>query len=153
MKITISLLTLAAALFTQLSFAKVGIPIPYGSEEKTIQMIELPDTEDFKYDDGRYFDIGSFYTKDHIVWLAYNTNEPEIVGYFEGSDDYLEISSEQLEEICKLANIEVPTEGEISFMDKIGGKVILGILVLIIAYGIFKNATGKEEDEEGEVAA
>jgi hypothetical protein len=45
-----------------------------------------------------------------------------------------------------MANVEIPTEGSVSFFDKIVGKILLGILVLIILYGLYSKYIKKEED-------
>lgn len=149
MKSLITLLTLATVLFSQVSFAK-GIPIPYGTKDKIIKMVDLPDQEEFQLEDGRYFDIGSYYTIKHIVFLAYSSSDAQIVGYIEDSDEYLEFTPEELKEIAALANVEIPAEAEVSFMDKIGGKVLLGIIALAAAYGIFTSYFSKDEDDDEE---
>jgi hypothetical protein len=132
--------------YSQISMAKARIPIPYGTEEKIIKLVELPDTEDFQLEDGTYFDIGSRYVKSHILWLSYSNTEPVIVGYANDGESYLDITPEQLTEIAKMANVEIPTEGSVSFFDKIVGKILLGILVLIILYGLYSKYIKKEED-------
>jgi len=150
MKTLVTLLTVTAALFSQLSFAKARIPIPYGTKDKIIKMVDLPDQEEFQLEDGRYFDIGSYYTIDHVIWLAYSHNEPQIVGYIDDSDEYLIFTPEELKEIGAIANVEIPAEAEVTFMDKIGGKVLLGIVALLAAYGIFSSYFSKDEDEDSD---
>lgn len=148
MKITITIFTLAAALFSQLSFAKARIPIPYGTADKIIKMVDLPDQEEFQLEDGRYFDIGSYYTINHIVWLAYSSSDPQIVGYVEDSDEYLVFTPEELKQIAEIANVEIPAEAEVSFMHRVGGKIILGIIGLFVIYGIYSSYFSKDEEEE-----
>lgn len=150
MKVTITVFTLATVLFSQLSFAKAKIPIPYGTADKIIKMVDLPDQAEFQLEDGRYFDIGSYYTFDHIVWLAYSNSEPQIVGYVEDSDEYLVFTPEELKQIAEIANVEIPEEAEVSFMHKIGGKIILGIIGLFAIYGIYSSYFSKDEEEDHE---
>ncbi|MFS4447414.1 hypothetical protein [Maribacter sp. 2307UL18-2] len=148
MKITITIFTLVAALFSQLSFAKARIPIPYGTADKIIKMVDLPDQEEFQLEDGRYFDIGSYYTINHIVWLAYSSSEPQIVGYVEDSDEYLVFTPEELKQIAEIANVEIPAEAEVSFMHSVGGKIILGIIGLFVIHGIYSSYFSKDQEEE-----
>ncbi len=129
-------------------YGKARIPIPYGTEEKIIKIVDLPDTEDFKLEDGSYFDIGSMYTKSHLLWLSYSNSDPKIVGFVEGADMYLDLNAEQLAEIEKISGKTIPKTGSISFFDKFLGKGILGLLVLLVIYGIYSSFFGKEEEEE-----
>jgi len=144
----LSLLLLLFAFYCQTNFAKARIPIPYGEEEKIIKLVDLPDTDDFKLDDGSYFDIGSMYTKSHLLYLSYSNTEPILVGYVNEGESYVDLTAEQLAEIGKIANVEIPTEVSVSFFDKILGKLILGILGLIIIYGIYSSYFSKNKDRE-----
>ncbi len=69
-----------------------------------------PDYLEFQLEDGRYFDIGSYYTIDHAVFLAYSHNEPHIVGCVDDSDEYLIFTPEELKEIAAITDIEIPAE-------------------------------------------
>lgn len=149
---TLKLLAIALLfiLINQASYAKLHIPVPYGTEEKVIKILDFPDTEMFQTEDSSYFDLGSKYTKSHIVWLSYSNTEPILVGIVEGKDGenlYLDLSPEILAEIEKALKIELPTEGSISFFDKFIGKGILGILILIILYGLYLKYIKKEDEE------
>ncbi len=150
-KLKLSTIVLLFVLTGQAVYAKARIPIPYGTEEKIIKVLDFPDTEMFQLEDGSYFDLGSMYTKSHIVWLSYSNTEPVLVGLVEGKngmeDSYLELTPEMLTEIEKTTGIELPKEGSVSFFDKFVGKFILGILVLSVLYGLYLKYIKKEEKE------
>ncbi len=148
--IKITTVVLAMLNYVSVEAARVRIPVPYGTEEKIIKVLDLPDTEYFKLKDGSYFDIGSKYTKSHLVWLSYSNTEPQIVGYVANGDTYLELSAEQLLEIEENANVSIPKTGSISFFDKYVGKGVFGLLGLLILYGIYNSIFNKDEDEEEE---
>lgn len=149
MKLITSMLVITMTILSQSISLKARIPIPYGEAEKIIKIVDLPDTEDFQLEDGTYFDIGSMYTINHVLWLAYSNTEPEIVGYIEGKDDeYLELTPEQLEQIAALANVEIPAEGEVSFFHKIVGKVVLGLIGAFILYTLYNSYFGKDDEED-----
>ncbi|CAA0145350.1 hypothetical protein [Tenacibaculum maritimum] len=127
-------------------FSKIRIPIPYGTEEKIIKIHDLPDVADFRLKDGRYFDLGSKYSKNHILWLPYSNTTPEIVGFIQGDENtFLELSAEDLIKIEKIAGVTIPKKGKVSFFDKFVGKGLLGLLGLLVLFGIYDRFFGKEE--------
>ncbi|MDO6489996.1 MULTISPECIES: hypothetical protein [unclassified Cellulophaga] len=126
---------------------RARIPIPYGEEQKIVKIVDLPDTEDFQLDDGTYFDIGKMYTISHIVWLPYSNTEPIITGYVD-DDTYVELSAENLKEIAEIAKVEIPETASASFFDRLGGKIILGLIGIVVLYGIYSSYFGKDEDEK-----
>ncbi|ADV49299.1 hypothetical protein I2486_10055 [Cellulophaga sp. E16_2] len=127
------------------AIARVGIPIPYGDEDKIIKILDLPDTEEFQLEDGTYFDIGKMYTISHIVWLPYSNTEVVITGYVD-DDTYVELTPEQLIEIAALAKVEIPETASASFFDRIGGKIVLGLLALVVLYGIYASYFKKDTE-------
>ncbi len=146
MKLKLSIFTVFVFFLSQTSFAKLRIPIPYGSEEKIIKIQDFPDTELFQLEDGTYFDLGSKYIKSHFLWLSYSNTEPILVGYIDGQDSYLELTPEILAEISKVPDITLPEEGSISFFDKIIGKLLLGILAIAVLFGLYSKYIKKETD-------
>ena len=129
------------------AIAKARIPIPYGEAQKIVKVTDLPDTEEFQLEDGRYFDIGKMYTISHIVWLPYSNTDAIITGYVD-DETYVELSPEELKEIAALAKVEIPETVTASFFDRLGGKIILGLVGLVILYGIYASYFGKDEEEE-----
>ncbi len=126
---------------------RAKIPIPYGEKEKIVKIVDLPDTEEFQLEDGRFFDIGIKYTISHIVWLPYSNTEPIVTGYVD-DETFVELTEEEIKQIASFAKVEIPNDASASFFDRIGGKIILGILLLIVVYGIYSSYFGKKEDEK-----
>lgn len=151
MKTTLTLITLATALCAQLSFGRAKIPLPIGTKEKIIHTMDLPDQKAFQLADGRYFDIGSHYEIRHLLWLAYSHSEPQIVGYLGNSDAYVVLTPNELRAIEQATNRNLATLAEVGFMDKIGGKILLGILILLALYSsytLYFTRTASLEEEE-----
>ncbi|QCW99867.1 hypothetical protein FGM00_07055 [Aggregatimonas sangjinii] len=151
MKTTLALLILATALFSQLSFGRAKIPLPFGTKEKIIHTMDLPDHKAFQLADGQYYDIGSHYEIRHLFWLAYAHSKPQIVGYLGNSDAYVVLTNSELKAIKQRANIELAGMAEVGFMDKIGGKILLGALMLLALFGVyttyFSRRASLEEEE------
>ena len=139
MKATITIFILVALFFTQLLYARAGIPLPVGSKKKVIHTMDLPDQKEFQMADGRYFDLGSYYEIDHLLWLAYGHSEPQLIGYLGNSDEYVVLTPKELEAIAKTTKGSSEAEAKASFMDKIGGKILLGMLLLLVLYGLFSS--------------
>lgn len=134
MKTALTLCTITCALFSQMIFAKVHFPVPFGSQEKIIKMRDLPDRPEFQLEDGTYFDIGSMYTIRHIFWLAYSNSESKLVGYVNSQDKYIEFTQEELQNIAAQAKIRLPERAKISFFDKYISKSLLVIILITSCY-------------------
>ncbi|MDB4292827.1 hypothetical protein N9954_05415 [Maribacter sp.] len=148
MKVTTTLITLAAALFTQLSFGSGKIPIPLGAKQKIIHIMDLPNQKAFQMEDGRYFDVGSHYEIHHMLWLAFSHSEPQLIGYLGNSDEYVVLTPNMLKAIKKTFDNSIEVRAEVSFMDKFGGKVILGIILLLAMYRIYTHYFSKTVELE-----
>ena len=154
MKVMIPLLTLAAALCTQLSFGKVKIPIPFGATQKIIHVMDLPDQKAFQMEDGRYFDVGSHYEIHHVLWMSFSYSEPQLIGYLGTSDEYVVLTPKMLQAINKAVDVDTTVVAEVLFRDKIGGKIGLSILALFGLYGIYLSYFSKvpKVEEENSIA-
>lgn len=126
------------------SIGKARIPIPYGEKQKIIKVVDLPDTQDFQLEDGTYFDVGKMYTISHIVWLPYSNTKAVLTGYVD-DETYVDLTPEQVKEIAAHAKVEIPQEVTASFFDRIGGKIVLGLLVVGTVYFFF---TKKPSDDD-----
>lgn len=129
------------------SIGKARIPIPYGEKQKIVKIVDLPDTEDFQLDDGTYFDIGKMYTISHIVWLPYSSTDAVLTGYVD-DETYVELTPEQIKEIAAHAKVEIPENVSPTFFDRIGGKIVLGLIVAGAVYFFFIRKSDDDEEDE-----
>ncbi|MFS4491744.1 hypothetical protein [Maribacter sp. 2308TA10-17] len=126
-----------ALIFNSYFFAsKIGIPAPFGTQEKIIKVRELPDNFEFRIRDGSNYDIGSLYMVKRFFWLGYSYGEPKYVGYLNSQKKYAPFTSEELKQIAERAKIQIPKAPEISFFDRyISRLLLLCILGLSGFYG------------------
>ncbi len=118
---------------TQEASAKAKIPI--GSYEKIKKIYDFPQTEDYQAKDGRHFDLGIKYTVYQIAFVPiYQEGETEVVGYID-DDTYLEIPQEYMNELESENNIQFSSIANLPFWDAWGGKIIAGVVILLIIYG------------------
>ena len=75
-----------------------GVKIPFGDREVLNKVADLPDTEEYKTDNGNYIDLGTIHQEFNIAYILplYIEQEPRLVGYCEKEDTYYELTEEQL---------------------------------------------------------
>ena len=62
-----------------------GVKIPFGDREVLNKVADLPDTEEYKTDNGNYIDLGTIHQEFNIAYILplYIEQEPRLVGYCE----------------------------------------------------------------------
>ena len=85
-----------------------GVKIPFGDREVLNKVADLPDTEEYKTDNGNYIDLGTIHQEFNIAYILplYIEQEPRLVGYCEKEDTYYELTEEQLSAILKENNLD-----------------------------------------------
>ncbi len=138
---------LTVCMFTiALSVHAKGIPIVYGKKERIIKVADLPSNETYSANvagTSRHFDIGYMYTKSHILFIPYSIADGKYVGYID-DENFVDLSADDIKQITEAEKISLPASPPIPFWDKTGGKIVFGILGLIILYGIYLNFTEKK---------
>jgi hypothetical protein len=139
----------AFALFLCIVASAKRIPAPYCSAcEYTIPVAELPDSAQFYTEEyNAYVDIGYIYKQFWAVWIPLWNYDGKYCLLAKDQDVYFEVTEEELKKYQAAYNLDLP-ENPISLWNKIGGKVLL---LLIIGGGIWaytgnkKSSANKEE--------
>lgn len=119
--------------------------IPVGNAEKLEKVADLPDTEDYQLKDGKYVDLGIKFKVFTIAWIPiYTTEDPQLVGYA-GGDTYYDIPKEELTNILAANKLEEKKLLKLSFWNAWGGKLVIGVLLLIIIYGMLPSRKKERE--------
>ncbi len=135
-------------LMFSLGICKIDARVSIGRTENIKIVHELPNTEDYMTNPGRFADLGILYETFGVsgapLWV---TKDPIFVGVEnENTDFYLELDPATADEIVaenKLNKKELLT---LSFMDKHAGVIYLTIVALLV-FLINKFFGGKDEDE------
>lgn len=117
--------------------------ISYGGEG-IIQVIDLPDTEEFQTQDGQYVDIGYIYKSVEIFFIPVWNYDGRLVGMVEQSDEYIYLSSAQMSEILASSNNEYPVGPYLSIEQRFGGKLVLLIIIFLLISKLIKSSKKKK---------
>lgn len=143
-----TLLLLLPFVFIFQNEASARARIPFGKGEKLDLVKDLPDTDDYRLGDSSYLDLAQFYEVYTVAWVSiWTTKEPILVGYNKTTDEYYDLTDEELEGI--LAENELKKEDllGLSLWTKFGGK---GIILIILGLILYSYLGGKDEKTETE---
>ncbi|MBN2725471.1 MAG: hypothetical protein JXR95_15505 [Deltaproteobacteria bacterium] len=149
--ITLSVMLLAGAYILLLSsgdaqarkrgFVSIG-------GEKIVKVKDLPDKDEFKHPQYGYVDLGYKIKQITVVFLPLWNYSGEYVGYIGRDDKYLILPPDVIANIEK-EGINLSKAPSLPFWDKMGGKLIIGFILLILAgVGIFWVMQKKEDEPE-----
>lgn len=115
-----------------------GARIPFGDREVLTKVADLPDTEDYRTDDGNYIDLATLHREFNIAYLLplYIEEEPRLVGYCGKEDTYYELTEEQLAAILEENRLDGKELNKLGFYTRYGGKVVGLVLLVLIGRGI-----------------
>lgn len=139
------ILLLFPLLFAFQNEANARAKIPFGNAEKLDLVQDLPDTEDYLLENGNHLDLAQFYEVFTIAWVPiWTTKEPILVGYDKVSDEYYELSEEELSGILTENSLKADDLIGLSIWTKLGGKAIIFVILALVIYGY----VGKDKDEK-----
>ncbi len=110
--------------------------------EKVAKVADFPDNNNFKNIEGRYFDAGVRYKQVSILFIPLWNYEKKWCGYLT-DEYYIDLTKKDLDELASIAGVTLPDEAELSFWEKIGGKLVL--LALLVLYIIYASNSSDEE--------
>lgn len=124
--------------------------ITVGKHQKIEKVADLPDSTYYEVEEGKFIDLGCIYTVYEVAGIpVYTVEEEQLVGFV--GDTYYDLDDE-IKGIIKqdIKADDLESLNKMPFWDSWGGKlVILGVVVIIVAYNMLRNR-GKDEEEEEE---
>ncbi|MDH3743262.1 MAG: hypothetical protein OER56_16855 [Hyphomicrobiales bacterium] len=128
----------------ELAIAKKGRPglISVPAKDPVVKVIELPDTEELKFEDGVYIDIG---------YLHHSSSTGEWVGYLGSGTQYLSLSEDRLKQLMQAGNVAKlppPPSYNVGLLDKYGVYLlILGAILILASLKTLISAVLRSRDE------
>lgn len=147
-------MTKKAFLITMFTFCasimvSAKVRIPFGKVDKIEIVADLPNTDKYAVSEGskEYLDLATLHQEYNIAWIipAWVTKEPKLVLSKKDSDEYYELTDQELAEIIKENKLDKESLLQLGLYTRYGGKVILLLVIGLIIYGIIP---GKDEEEE-----
>lgn len=121
--------------------------IPYCSDCEYMKFVaELPDDSLFAVPDyNAHLDIGYKYKQFWLVWVPIWNYDGQYCLMIKDKDDvFFEAKPEEIKAYQEKYKLDLP-ENPLPFWDKLGGKLIVGLLVALGIYGIIPSKDKKEE--------
>ena len=132
MKKVILALTLFGALFFTANTVSAKGVIFYSLGEKFDIAQKLPDN--FKID-GNHVNLGIMYKQFSVFWIpVWNYGETTYVFINDKEDGYYDVDAEDIETLKTKFNVTVPEKPTLSFWNKIGGKLVCLVIILVLGF-------------------
>ena len=139
----LSLSLLGILFFTASSTSAKGL-IFYSSGEKIELIQKLP--ADITVNEDEHVNLGVMYKQFSIFWIPmWNYGETKYVLINDKKDTYYDPMEEDIEMLKTEYNVNIPEKPAIGFWNRIGGKIIWGVIILTVVYGWWSSR--KENDE------
>ncbi len=146
---TKKILLIAILTFSSIQFASARAKIPVCFPCETMHSVqELPAGSELEELAGEKVNISYINDEYGILWLsAWNSNGRFVLSDV-GEDSFYELDEQAAQILKEKHNFDIATAGNpLSFMKKIGGKLILGVVVILIIWGMLPSKKDKEEIE------
>ena len=127
-------------------------PVFFGfGGEKIIKVADLPDTKEYFMENGQFLDVGYVYKQVSIFFVPVWNYDGKWAGYVGSDEFYIPLTKAELDAIVAEANVTLPDTPPLSFWETVGGKLVVGLIFLIIfAWKILvKRIETQGEDTDG----
>jgi hypothetical protein len=122
--------------------------IPFGKVDKIEIVADLPDTEQYAVSKGskEYLDLARMHQEYNIAWIipVWITQEPKLVLAKKESDEYYELTKDQLDQIVSENKLNKESLLQLGLYTKYGGKLIVLLIIGLILFGLFSKASPKK---------
>ena len=117
--------------------------IPFGERDALIKVHDLPNTEEYKLDNGNYLDLATLHKEFNIAYILplYITEEPRIVGFDEKTDTYYDIPENDLKAIIAEQKLNEDKLIQLPFYTRYGAKLVV---LFLIAFSIWGSIPSKK---------
>jgi len=144
-KAILSIALFGAFLFTVNTVLAKGV-VFYSNGEKIEVKKELPDTAIL---DNQHVNLGVMYEQFSIFWIpVWNYGEVKYVLISDNKNTYYDLETEDLEDVKAMFELDIPEKPSIGFWNKIGGKLVWIVVILVVFVGWpFKKRNNADKPE------
>lgn len=121
-------------------------PVLFGwGGETIIKVVDFPNTSQFKWRGATFIDAGAIYKTFTVFFVPLWNYDVRWVGYIGKSDEYLEFTRAELEELASYSDTKLPQSPSLPFWDSYGGKLVILLVVFIGILTIAANSENKRQ--------
>ena len=119
-----SVIFLGLILLTFTPRAHAGIPIfwSYGGESY-VKVAELPNIEDYKTSNGKYYDVGYRYKQFSLFFVPVWNYDKQWCGYID-KEQFIELTEPEVMELARASGVKLPKNVSLPFWEEWGGKLL-----------------------------
>lgn len=146
---TRKILLIAIITFSTIQFASARARIPACFPCESLETVkELPAGSEIEEMAGEKVNVSYINDEYGLLWLSFWNTDGRFVLSDVANDSYYEIDEEAALILKEKHDFDIQTaENPLSFMKKIGGKLILAVILILVIGGMFKSKKGDEEVE------
>ena len=119
------------------NFLSAKAKIPIGEREVLNKVYDLPNTDEFKLENGDYLDLATLHKEFNIAYILplYIMEEPKLVGYDEKTDEFYNIPDKEMDELLVSQKLKKDELNKLPFYTRYGGKLVALLLIAFIIWG------------------
>ncbi len=136
-----------AVMLSASNFVSAKAKIPIGEREVLVKVHDLPNTEEFKLENGNYLDLATLHKEFNIAYILplYITEEPKLVGYDEKTDEFYNIPDKELDSVLAEQKLNKNDLNKLPFYTRYGGKLVALLLIAFMIWGAIPSKKKKVE--------
>lgn len=129
--------------------AYAGIPIfwSYG-DESFIKVAELPNTDDYKTSNGKFYDVGYRYKQFTLFFIPVWNYDKQWCGYID-KDQFVDLTEAEVMKLARSSGVKLPQTVSLPFWEEWGGKLLLlsGLGVYFYVNRSSKQQASQQDDQ------
>jgi len=127
----------SALMLSAYNFLSAKAKIPIGEREVLNKVYDLPNTDEFKLENGDYLDLATMHKEFNIAYILplYIMEESKLVGYDEKTDEFYNIPDKEMDELLVSQKLKKDELNKLPFYTRYGGKLVAFLLIAFIIWG------------------
>lgn len=137
----------SALMLSACNFLSAKAKIPIGEREALTKVYDLPNTEEYKLNNGNYLDLATLHKEFNIAYILplYVIEEPKLVGYDEKTDEFYNIPDKEMDAILASQKLKKDDFNKLPFYTRYGGKLVALLLIAFMIWGVIPSKKKRVE--------
>lgn len=146
-KYLLSLVVIISLSLLSIQQSHAGLPILYGNGLEFEQLSTLPDSVTVE---GNHVNFGLSFDQFALFYIPiWNYGDVEYAVYAEGNNTVYPLEEDELEYLLEEYNLTVEDDPQLSFWNRVGGKLtLIGALLAILVFTLYRRAKNEAEQEQ-----